>query len=68
MLGQEHVDNRKKCVQQLRGTRRVGAVFDYFFCIQFMRWEWQGQGMEWLFICIVHFALMQNEPKNQDLF
>jgi len=31
VLGQEHVDNRKKCVQQLRGTRRVGAVFDYIF-------------------------------------
>ncbi|WP_205757942.1 hypothetical protein, partial [Lutibacter sp. HS1-25] len=54
-----HVDNRKKCVQQLRGTRRVGAVFDYIFLCSDLCGG-KGKGKEWsgLFVTIIHFLLI----------
>jgi hypothetical protein len=46
-------------VQQLRGTRKGGGVF-----------EAAGKARARYLVVILlnaHFALMQNEPKNQDL-
>jgi len=39
-----------------------------FFLFKFMWREREGQAMEWLFIGIVHFALMQNEPKKDTFY
>ena len=45
----------------------AGFVFDYgFYILIYVQVEARARNGVAIF-CIVHFALMQNEPKNQDL-